>query len=254
VRSAPALYFASLLRSYLLSPSMYAGLVFFAGFLGLVGAYGARMPLPEWFSMTYLMFTFAVAGGLSRTVVVGSGAFSYLIRHAGISPVELTGALAAASVISQVALSPLFLAVLALAYLASGGSLPGVDAGLFASAVVLCSLFMAALGVSLGLLMVGRSAASRLANFIPSLALILYFASLLTPAELRPYNPVTAVMILLASSLGSDEPARIFMTPSSPGAPTLAATVLAWSATLLILSILLMRRVREVNIYDVAMG
>jgi len=252
VRGAPALYFESLLRSYMLSLSMYAALAFFAGFFGLVGAYGARAPLPEWFAMAYLLFAFALAGGLSRSVVVGSGAFSYLIRHAGISPVKLMGALAAASVISQVALSPPFLAVFALAYLASGSALPKVDAGLFASAVVLCSLFTAALGVAFGLLMVGRLTASKLANFIPSLVPVLYFASLLTPADLRPYNPVTAVMLLLASSLGG--PARIFATPSNPDAPTLAATVLASSAILLLLSALLMRRVREVNIYDVAMG
>jgi len=254
MKKALTLYFASLLKSYLLSPAIYAGLAFFAGFFSLIGAYGAKLPLPGWFSMTYLMFAFAIAGGLSRSIVVGSAAFNYLIRHAGVSPIKLVLVLATASIISQIVFSPLFLTITILVYYTADKTVPTVDIVLLASALTLSSLFMALFGIVLGLTMVGKAAAAKIANFIPTLTIAIYFASLLAPADIRSYNPITAIMILLTSSLKGEKPMYFIPIPSTPDLSILVTIILASSAILLLLSILLMKRVREVNIYDVAMS
>ncbi|ADM27068.1 hypothetical protein Igag_0219 [Ignisphaera aggregans DSM 17230] len=254
MRSALTLYFASLLKSYLLSPAMYAGLAFFAGFFSLIGAYFSKFPLPGWFSMTYLMFTFAIAGGLSRSIVVGSAAFNYLIRHAGISPIKLILVLVATGMISQIIFSSLFLIITILIYYTANKTVPMVDIGLVISAIILSSLFMATFGVALGLIMVGRTATAKIANFIPMLPMIIYFVSLLTPADISSYNPITAIMMLLAYSLGGEKYIYIVPMPSTLSLPILVTVILTSSIILLILSILLVKRIREVNIYDVAMS
>lgn len=257
MRSALTLYFTSLLRSYLLSPAMYAGLIVFAGFfslIGAVGAYGGKIPLPVWFSIMYLMFNFAIMGGLSRSIVVGSGALSYLIRHAGINPIKLTLVLTVANMISQIVFSPLFLALTVLTYYITDKVTLTVNFGLLISAIVLTSLFMTTLGIAFGLLMVGKATTAKIANFIPLLPMILYFTSLLTPPDISSYNPITAIMILLTSSLKYEGPTYFIPIPPTLSLPVLTAVILTSSAVLLLLSTLLMKRIREVNIYDAAIG
>jgi len=256
MRSALTLYFASLLKSYLLSPAMYAGLAFFAGFFGIIGAYLSKFPLPGWFSMSYLMFILTIAGVLPRSIVVGSAAFNYLIRHAGISPIKLILVLIATAMISHIIFSPLFLTITTLIYYTADKTVPMVDIGLFISAIILSLLFMTAFGVVLGLIMVGRAMTTKIANFIPMLPIIIYFASLLIPADISFYNPFTAIVMLLASSLGGEKYIYIptAPTPLPLNLPILVTVVLASSIILLILSILLVKRIREVNIYDAAMS
>ena len=249
VRGVLAIYFASLLRTYLLSPTIYMGLLFVAGLMGFVGAEAAKIPLPSWFSMMYLLFSFSIVGGMARSVLIGSGAFSYLTRHAGINPAKLALTLVLAGMTTQIVLSPLFTALLTLIYYVFDGTVPIINVGLIVPAVVLSSLFTAALGVTVGLILVSRVAAARLVNGVPLLVLCTYLVSLVTPAGAKPYNPVTAMMTLLAASVTVGGGAPTTLNPL-----TLTAVIIASSIILLILAITSMRRLREVNIYDILMS
>jgi len=108
LKSTLAIYFKSILKSNLTSTAMYAGLLFFGVLFSIVGAYGSKIPLQSWFSISYLMYLFAIMGGLARMVVIGSGAYNHLIRHAGVNPVKLTLTLIATYVITAITLTPLY--------------------------------------------------------------------------------------------------------------------------------------------------
>lgn len=252
--SALTIYFKSILRSNLTSPAMYIGLLFFGVFFSIVGAYGSKIPLQSWFSMSYLMYLFATMGGLARMIVVGSGAYNYLIRHAGVSPVKLTLTLIASHVITAITLTPLYLIIFITVYYTAGEPLPSLDLPLLSTTIILSALFITAFGIVFGLVIIGRTIAAKIANFIPSIPLIIYFISLLTPYDMSMYNPITAIIILLTASWKNLGATYVFPIPSSHDIATPIATLAISSVMLILASTLLMKRVREVNIYDIAMS
>jgi len=252
LKSALTIYFKSILRSNLTSAAMYIGLLFFGVFFSIVGAYGSKIPIQSWFSISYLMYLFAMMGGLARMVVIGSGAYNYLIRHAGINSVKLTLALIAAHMITAIILTPLYLAIFIAVYHTAGKPVPSLDLSLLSATIVLSTLFITAFGIVFGLIMIGKMVTTKIANFIPSMPMIIYFISLLTPSDMSIYNPITAIIILLTASWGTPETTYIFPIPSNLDITT-PITILAASSMILILaSALLMKRIQEVNIYDIA--
>jgi len=254
LKSALAIYFKSILRSNLTSPAMYIGLLFFGVFFSIVGVYGGKIPLQSWFSISYLMYLFAVMGGLARIVVIGSGAYNYLIRHAGINPVKLTLTLIAAHMITAITLTPLYLIIFIAVYHTAGKPVPSLDPPLLSTTIVLSTLFISAFGILFGLIMIGKTIVTRIANFVPSIPMIIYFISLLTPSDMSIYNPITAIIILLTVSWRTPETTYVFPIPSNLDIAT-PITILAASSIILVLaSALLMKRIREVNIYDIAVS
>jgi len=254
VRGALTIYFKSLLRSHLTSPAMYIGLIFFGVFFGMVGAYGGKISLQSWFSMSYLMFLFAVMGGLARVVVIGSGAYNYLIRHAGVNPVKLTLTLIAAHAITAIALTPLYLIMFIAVYYTAGKPIPSLNPSILFITIVLSAVFTTAFGVVFGLIMIGRAITTKIANFIPSIPVIIYFASLLTPSDMTVYNPITAIVVLLSASWETPETTYVFSMPSNYDIATPITTLAVSSVVLVLASALLMKRIREVNIYDIALS
>jgi len=254
LKSALAIYFKSILRSNLTSTAMYIGLLFFGVFFSIVGAYGGKIPLQSWFSISYLMYLFAVMGGLARMVVIGSGAYNYLIRHAGVNPVKLTLTLIAAHMITAITLTPLYLAIFIAVYHTAGKPIPSLDPPLLSTTIALSTLFITAFGIVFGLIMIGKTIAAKIANFIPSIPMIIYFISLLTPSDMSIYNPITAIIILLTASWRTPETTYIFPIPSNLDVATPITTLAASSTILILASALLMKRIREVNIYDIAVS
>lgn len=251
-RSALTIYMISLIRSYLLSPAMYMGLLFMAVIMGIVGARGAHMPIVSWFSIIYPLFTFSIAGGLARSTLIGAAAFNYLTKHGGVSPARLSLTIVLAASLTQMLLAPLFTVLLIATYYFAGVELGALSiTPVFIPAILLSALFTSALGVAIGLTMAGKTFATRVANVMPTLLLPLFMVSAFTPAGLRPYNPFTALMILLAASLSTNTGSGITSSTLSDLLVSYATLSIA-TLTLLILAIVLMTRVVEVNIYEVS--
>lgn len=249
-RNALTTYMISLIKSYLLSPTMYIGLSTMSIMMGLIGARGAHMPIAIWFSMTYPLFGFSMTGVITRSTLIEVGAFNYLTRHGGVSPVKLIITIVLANTLIQVVTAPLFTVLLIAAYYLAGVKLGALGVTpMFLPAIFFLALFTSALGIAAGLITAGRALPARLMDFMPSLFIPLFLFSLFTPDNLRPYNPFTAIMTLLTASLS---------TVTSPNTglnllisyATLSITILA----LLALSLALARRVREVNVYDISLG
>ncbi len=70
------LYFKSIVKNILISPEVYLGILFIGGVLGYIGAKIANITPPLWFSITYLLLAFSIAGGISRSIAIGSGALT----------------------------------------------------------------------------------------------------------------------------------------------------------------------------------
>jgi len=102
--------------------------------------------------------------------------------------------------------------------------------------------------------MIGKTITTKIANFIPSITMIIYFISLLTPRDMSIYNPITAIIVLLTASWKTSETTYIFPIPSNYDITIPITTLAASSIVLILISALLMKHIREVNIYDIAMN
>ena len=253
--NALSIYFNSILRSTLLSRTMILASLYLGLLYSAIGAYGAKGPLPIWFSFSYIFFLFAIMGGLSRQVIVSSGAYNYLVRHAGVNPIKLTLALFTTYVITSIVFAPLILILFFFMYYTAGKLILSINVAVLVSAILLSSVFITALGIFLGLIMIGRAITSKIANFVWGLPLILFFISIFaTPPSASMYNPITAMELLLAISWEKGVTSYSYMVPipSHINVVIPVITILVSSAILLLISALLLKRVREVNIYDIA--
>ena len=252
-----SIYFNSILRSTILSRAMIFAALGFGLLFSTIGAYAAKGPLPMWFSFTYVVFLFTAIGGLERQVIVGSGAYNYLIKYAGINPIKLILALFVTYVIMSIVFAPLILILLFIMYYTAGNLILSINVAILSSAIVLSSVFTSALGIILGLIMIGRLIISKIPIFIFYIPTILFFVSIFaTPPSASMYNPITAMEILLAISWEKGVMPYPYMVPMSSHVNVMipVITILVSSAILLLISALLLKRVREVNIYDVAMN
>ncbi len=255
MKDALTIYFNSFLRSNLLSRTMIIASLFSGLLYSAIGAYGANGPLPMWFSFTYIFFLFAIMGGLARQVIVSSGAYNYLVRHAGINPIKLTLVLFATYVITSIIFAPLMLVLFFLMYYTAGKLILSINIAILASAIILSSVFITALGIFLGLIMIGKAITSRIASFIWTIPLILFFISIfVTPPNASIYNPITAMELLLTISWENGVTSYAYIVPMSSNVNVVipVITILVSSVILLLISTLLLKRIREVNIYDVA--
>ncbi len=110
------LYFKSIVKNILTSPEVYLGILFIGGVLGYIGAKIANVLPPLWFSITYLLLAFSIAGGISRSIAIGSGALSYLIKNAGLNPFKLVLTLILASIVIQLSIFPVFMILISFIY------------------------------------------------------------------------------------------------------------------------------------------
>ena len=255
--SALSIYFNSILRSTLLSRVITIGSLGFGLLYTAIGAYAAKGPLPIWFSFTYAGLLFIIMGLLARQIIVSSGAYNYLIKYAGINPIKLILALFVTYVIMSIVYAPLILVLFFLMYYTVGKLILSINVAILSSAIILSSVFITALGILLGLIMTGRAIFSKFSFFIFYIPIILFYISIfVTPPSLSMYNPITAMEILLAISWEKGATPSPYMVPmpSHVNVVIPVITILVSSAILLLISVLLLKRVREVNIYDVAMN
>jgi len=252
---ALTIYFNSILRSTLLSRGITIGLLGFGLLYSAIGAYAAKGPLPIWFSFTYAGLLFIILGLLARQIIISSGAYNYLIRYAGINPIKLILALFVTYVIMSIVYAPLILALFFFMYYTTGKLILSINVAILSSAIILSSVFTMALGILLGLIMTGRVIFSKFSFFIFYIPIILFYISIfVTPPNVSMYNPITAMEILLAISWEEGVTSYPYMVPIPSNVNVVIAVIiiLVSSVILLLTSTLLLKRVREVNIYDVA--
>ncbi|NPA23307.1 MAG: hypothetical protein GXO23_03320 [Crenarchaeota archaeon] len=221
--------------------------MFIGGVLGYIGARIANIIPPLWFSITYLLLAFSIAGGISRSIAIGSGALNYLIRNAGLNPLKLVLTLTLASIVIQLSIFPIFMILISSIYYIFDKIILMINnVELMVTGIVLAALFTSSLAIIIGLgIVTQKKIITKLVNAIPSLMLCIYITSLAMPYNIQKYNPITGLITLISES---------FYPTTIQNLTTPIIVILASIIVMIIISITLTKKLTEIDIYDIILG
>ncbi|MEM0174026.1 MAG: hypothetical protein QXI16_05940 [Sulfolobaceae archaeon] len=224
-------------KNIIFFPIMYTGL-----FLGAIGIFGAHAPFSFWFPLIYFFAAFGISGGLSRQITVSAPAIYYLSSYSKTKPYVLISIYLLVYIILVLFIFVADFALVSALYLVTSHSVVIGNALLLLLSAFLTSLFVNSLGMSIGLA-TARFNSSNIINALPFIPLILYMISLLLPANLQQYNPLTATFVMMSSSLTTE------IIPTNK-ILLLALITMVTALALMAINILLTRKLGDVNLYD----
>ena len=217
-------------------------IIYFGLLLGIIGIFGAHAPFSFWFPLTYLFAAFGISGGLSRQVTISAPAIYYLSSYGKVRINHLISIYLLVYIVLALFIFIANFALVGLLYLLDAQSVVIGNPLLLTLSVLLTSLFVNALGIAIGLA-IARFNSPSINNALPFIPLILYMISLLLPGKLQQYSPLTATFIMMDSSLTTEMlPANQILLSS--------LVVISSVLILMIINILLARKLKDINIYE----